>query len=72
MSGCFEHRVIGDQADPAAVQAALATDPALTEHITRLDGFYCLRGREATVARRLARNTSAEATWHAARKVCGA
>ncbi|MCW5848733.1 MAG: glycosyltransferase family 4 protein [Anaerolineae bacterium] len=60
------HYLIGDQADPAAVQAALATDPALTEHITRLDGFYCLRGREATVARRLARNTSAEATWHAA------
>ena len=61
------HYLIEARATPEAVHAALTGDGWLAERITARDGFYCLRGREDTVARRRERDRASAALWPTAR-----
>ena len=60
--------LIEARATPEAVHAALTEDGWLAARITAHDGFYCLRGRGDTVARRRERDRAAAALWPTAQQ----
>lgn len=64
----IERYLIGQPAAPGCIEDCLDHSPSLQTHLSRQDGYVCLRGREELFERRKGQEALVKKQWQAARR----